>query len=189
MWNLPTDYDYQTDLEKSRFTGTWKKKPYKCQFCEYSSSWKDHLKAHICSVHEKRSLLNVIFVILLVHTSVIWNYMFLLFMREKSLSNLNCVTLKVLQKMTWVTMLPLFMKEKAFTCEICEKSLLLNLTWGNMKLLFIKIKCLSNVNLDVLKNMIWIFISHLLMKKEALNFSVVLLSKRVIWNYMYLPRP
>ena len=77
--------------------------------------------------------------------------MFLLFMREKSLSNLNCVTLKVLQKMTWVTMLPLFMKEKAFTCEICEKSLLLNLTWGNMKLLFIKIKCLSNVNLDVLK--------------------------------------
>ena len=94
MWNLPTDYDYQTDLEKSRFTGTWKKKPYKCQFCEYSSSWKDHLKVHITYVHEKRSLLNVIFVILLVHTSVIWNYMFLLFMREKSLSKFELCNFK-----------------------------------------------------------------------------------------------
>ena len=150
----------ERSLESTYYLCSWKKKPFECDFCNPTSSHKCHIKLHVSSAHE-----------------------------GKKPFKYELCNFKILQKMTWVTMLPLFMKEKAFTCEICEKSLLLNLTWGNMKLLFIKIKCLSNVNLDVLKNMIWIFISHLLMKKEALNFSVVLLSKRVIWNDMYLPRP
>ena len=39
-----------------------KQKNFKCDICDFSSSWKDVVEKYVPSVHEKRSIFNVKFV-------------------------------------------------------------------------------------------------------------------------------
>ena len=135
-------------------------KTLKCDFCQYCTSQKGHLKSHVLQFMKERSHSNACFATILVLKRITWINMLLQFMNERSPSYASFATIVVLKEVAWKHMLLLFMKGRSHSNVSFAIILALQrVTWIGMMLQFIKKTSHSNVSYAIIlvqQNKTWI---------------------------------